>query len=174
MIAFRHAPSRYPFFWESMDQPSARWHRQNEGPAQYLADTPTGAWAEFLRHEGITEEIDLRGVTRAIWAVQISDTDFAIPELSEDITCGGEWSYDDCQEEAARLRSQGATALRAPSAALHQGGARGWRVESGLRAGPDTDGHVIVLFGTRPQTIGWLVTDRGRPPAETLLLVRHL
>jgi hypothetical protein len=48
--------------WEAASQPAARWHADGEGPAQYLADTPVGAWAEFLRHEGITDEADLSGV----------------------------------------------------------------------------------------------------------------
>ena len=56
MIVYRHADARFPFLWESADQPPARWHGSGEGPVQYFADTPDGAWAEFVRHEGITEE----------------------------------------------------------------------------------------------------------------------
>src|SRR5205823_2277822 len=40
-----------------------------DGPAQYFADTPVGAWAEFLRHEGITDEADLlQSCPRDNWA----------------------------------------------------------------------------------------------------------
>ena len=56
MILYRHADPRFPFLWESSEQPPARWHDSNEGPVHYFADTPDGAWAEFLRHEGITSE----------------------------------------------------------------------------------------------------------------------
>ena len=62
MILFRHCDRRFPFQWDAASQPAARWHADGEGPAQYLADTPVGAWAEFLRHEGITDEADLSGV----------------------------------------------------------------------------------------------------------------
>ena len=79
MIAFRHSDGRFPFLWEDANQPSARWHREGEGPVQYLADTPDGAWAEFLRHEEITDEIDLEGISRALWTVSITDTNFATP-----------------------------------------------------------------------------------------------
>jgi hypothetical protein len=46
-MLFRHTDPRFPFLWESTDQPPARWHDRGEGPVQYLADTPDGAWAEF-------------------------------------------------------------------------------------------------------------------------------
>jgi hypothetical protein len=56
MIVYRHADARFPFLWEGASQPPARWHGPGEGPVQYFADTPDGARAEFLRHEGIVEE----------------------------------------------------------------------------------------------------------------------
>lgn len=86
----------------------------------------------------------------------------------------GTESYGSCQEEAARLRESGAAALRARSAAMHAGAATGWRVERGFQRGPYREGHVLVLFGRRPAAVGWLIVDRGRPPAEILEFVRHL
>ena len=71
MILFRHCDRRFPFLWESSAQPGARWHAEGEGPVQYFADTPSGAWAEFLRHEGVREEKDLGGIRRALWAVEV-------------------------------------------------------------------------------------------------------
>jgi hypothetical protein len=65
-VGFRHGDPRFPFFWESDRQPEGRWHGSGEGPVQYLADTPDGAWAEFLRHEEITEVADLAGVRRRL------------------------------------------------------------------------------------------------------------
>lgn len=173
MILYRHNDNRLPFLWEDASQPSARWHRQGEGPAQYFADTPGGAWAEFLRHEEITEEADLEGVTRAIWAVEVADRVAVAPALPEAIARGGRETYPTCQDEAARLRADGATGLKTTSAALKNGRAGGWRVELGFRQGPAADGMTYVLFGARPDLIGWLVVDRGRPPAELLTAVRH-
>jgi hypothetical protein len=71
MIAFRQVDGRYPFLWESAAQPAGRWHGEGEGPAHYFADTPDAAWAEFLRHEEITDEADLRTIRRQMWAVEI-------------------------------------------------------------------------------------------------------
>jgi hypothetical protein len=68
-LAFRHCDPRFPFLWQTAVQPAARWHVTGEGPANYFSDTPTGAWAEFLRHEGITDVTDLAGVRRSLWAV---------------------------------------------------------------------------------------------------------
>ncbi|MEC5180543.1 RES family NAD+ phosphorylase [Arthrobacter sp. CG_A4] len=174
MIAYRQCDSRYPFFWEANNQPEARWHAQGQGPVQYLADTPVGAWAEFLRHEGITEEVDLAGVSRALWAVNVDDDTFETPDLSENLLFGDEHCYPQCQAEAARLRLRGAMALRAPSAALNPGAANGLLVDKGVHDGPAADGQVYVLFGRRPRTVGWLIVDHGSPPASVLPRVRHL
>ena len=59
MIGFRQVDARYPFLWEDSRQPEGRWHAAGDGPAHYIADTPDGAWAEFLRHEEITDPDDL-------------------------------------------------------------------------------------------------------------------
>ena len=45
---FRHADHRYPFLWESAAQPAGRWHADGDGPCQYLADTPDGAFMSTL------------------------------------------------------------------------------------------------------------------------------
>ncbi len=174
VILYRHNDNRHPFLWEDASQPGARWHRPGEGPAQYLADTPQGAWAEFLRHEEITEEADHDGVTRALWAVEVGDPDNTVaPALPEATARGGRGTHRACQDEAARLRAEGATALRTRSAALRDGRASGWRVELGLREGAPADGMTYVLFGRRPDLVGWRVVDRGRPPVEVLGAVRH-
>ena len=176
MILFRDCDRRFPFLWETADQPAARWHAHREGPAQYLADTPSGAWAEFLRHEGITEEADLAGVERALWAVDVAvDTiAFAAPKLARGAQFGGIDSYPGCQVEARRLRATGAQGVRARSAALRPGGATGWRVEGGEKDAPARDGEVLVVFGRRPDFVGWPVVEAGRPPARLLPRVRPL
>jgi RES domain. len=173
-LAFRHADARYPFFWEVADQPAARWHRDGAGPVQYLADTSDGAWAEFLRHEEITDPEDLAGIARSIWAVELpEDIDIAEPVTMPEAT-GGLDSYRACQTYAAHRRTAGVRMLRAPSAALLAGGAHGQVTDGGLQDAPGRDGIVWVLFGRYPRLRGWRVAARGRPEARLLSLVRPL
>lgn len=173
MIGFRHSDRRFPPLWEGNIQPAARWHAATEGPAHYFADTPDGAWAEFIRHEEITDPADLVTVERAMWAVDLPEIGYADVELPRADLTGGPDTYATCQGEAARLRATGAAGLRVPSAALRRGGAAGWRVEAGLQPGPARDGQVYVLFGGRPDLIGWQAAV-GRPSADLLPHVRHL
>lgn len=173
MIGFRHSDPRYPFLWEHHHQPAARWHAEGEAPAHYFSDTPDGAWAEFLRHEEITDPEDLPGIRRALWAVDVGEEPPVLPGLPPEALTGGPGTWKDCQEEARRLRARGATGFAAPSAALLPGAARGWRVDGGLQPGPDRDGKVIVLFGSRPDLVGWVATLAGGPGEDLLCRVRH-
>ena len=175
MIFYRHADPRFPFLWESADQPAARWHGPGEGPVQYFADTPDGAWAEFLRHEGITDESEVVNVRRALWAVEVPDHLIAdVPRLAEAVLTGGIETYDTCQKEARRLRNNGVAALRAPSAALIPGSAGGWKVDGGLQPAPERDGNVLVVFGTGPDFVGWMAAFAARPRSDLLARVRYL
>ena len=79
VIVFRHAPVGLPFLWESAGQPPGRWHGVEEGPAQYFASSPDAAWAEFVRHEEITDPADLVDVRRAFWAVSLPDEMRSLP-----------------------------------------------------------------------------------------------
>jgi hypothetical protein len=173
MIVFRHADASFPFLWEDASQPSARWHGDGDGPAQYFADTPDGAWAEFLRHEEIKDPADLATVRRAIWAVDLPDEPAERPDLPATTLLGGTATYPDCQAEAQRLRGLGAKRLVVPSAALSAGRAGGHRVDGGLRPGTPRDGKVIVLFGRRPDLAGWAAAIEGRPRDDLLPQVRH-
>jgi len=174
VICYRHADPRLPFLVETAAQPPARWHDAGEGPVQYLSDTPDGAWAEFLRHEEITETEDVATVRRALWAVDVSDEGYSAPNLPPEVLTGSLESYPACREEAGRIRSRGAPGIVAPSASLLPGGARGWRVDGGLAPAPDRDGRTIVLFGRRPDLVGWPATAEGRPREDLLRVVRHL
>lgn len=174
MIAYRHADPRLPFLYEDTDQAAARWHVAGEGPVNYFSDTPDGAWAEFLRHEEIREAEDLATIRRAIWAVDIGDEPAAQPALPAATLTGGPAMYAACREEARRLRRGGATCIDAPSTALMSGGARGHRVDGGVRPGPPREGRTVVLFGRRPTLVGWRATYEGRPAEELLARVRHL
>jgi hypothetical protein len=174
VIWFRNADRRWPFLWEDATQPPGRWHGAGEGPAQYLADTPDGAWAEFLRHEEITDPADLPGVARSLWAVEVPDDEPAArPRLPADVLRGGLLTYPDCQAEARDLRGDGATALEAPSAALVDGGARGEFVRAGLVEADERDGRVLVIYGARSDVRGWLCTVEGHPSERLLTLVHH-
>src|SRR5215467_384965 len=104
MIVFRQADARYPFLWEGPAQPAGRWHASGDGPAHYFADTPDGAWAEFLRHEEITEREDLVTIRRQLWAVEIGDAHLQPVRLPADVLTGGLETYTACQTEARRLR----------------------------------------------------------------------
>ena len=176
MIVFRQTDPRFPFLWEDATQPEGRWHGPGEGPVHYFADTPDGAWAEFVRHEEITDPLDVLTIRRAVWAVEVPDPDAPLPapELPARVVTGGRDTYARCQAEARRMRDGGAIGLEAPSAALPKHAAAGWRVESGLQRGPDRDPRVIALFGPRPDLVGWQAATEGRPDAELLGRVRRL
>lgn len=174
---FRSCDPAFSFLWESSDQPPARWHGAGGGPAHYLADTPAGAWAELLRHEAITDLEDAADLRRALWAIEVPDEDVAGAarvRISRSVATGGLASYDRCRALAERLRAGGATALMAPSAALAAGGAAGEHTDGGRRPGLAADGRVVVLFGPRPDLLGWLVVTGGSPPEDVLGSVRHL
>lgn len=174
MIGFRHADPRFPFLWEGPDQPAARWHATGDGPAHYFCDTPDGAWAEFLRHEEITDPEDLATIRRALWAVDLGNPELAKPDLPREVLTGGYASHPACRTEASRQRQLEAEGLKAPSAALLPGAARGWRVDGGLQPGEPRDGTVYVLFGRRPDLTGWRATAVGHPDQDLLAAVRRL
>jgi len=171
---FRTCDSRFPFLWTGGGQPPARWHGEGEGPVQYLADTPDGAWAEFVRHEELVDAADLAGVQRHLWSVEVPAGSEIVhqPSLDQSQLLGGFESHAACREEARRLRAKGATAIQAPSAALLPGAARGQRVSRGLVEAEKRDGRVLALFGRRPRLRGWLCAESGRPAARLLGLVR--
>jgi len=168
MIVFRQVHREFPFLWESARQPAGRWHAGGEGPVHYFSDTPDGAWAELLRHEEIRDPEDLAGIRATLWAVEIDDRSGARPRLPVKVLTGGCESYPMCRKEAGRLRRNGTSKLVAPSAALLAGCARGWQVRGRLRPGPRRDGRVIVLFGDRPDLVGWRAVEGGRPDGALL------
>ena len=173
MIVFRQTDARYPFLWEDDTQPPGRWHGPGEGPAHYLADTPDGAWAEFLRHEEITEPADLATIRRQLWAVDIGDEPATAVDVSAAVATGGLDSYPLCQAEARRLRRGGIRRILAPSAALRPGAAAGTLVQNGVRPAPPRDGRVIVVFGSPAGLVGWAAADSARPSEALLPAVRR-
>jgi hypothetical protein len=174
MIAFRQVDARHPFLWEVASQPPGRWHGEGEGPAHCFADTPDGAWAEFLRYEEISDPADLPTIRRQMWAVEIGNQSAEQIDLPPDILTGGPDTYTRCQQEARTLRARGVGRFAASSAALAPGGARGSRVHAGeLQPGAPRDGVVVVIFGPPDELMGWSAAVDGRPSVDLLPRVRH-
>ena len=173
MIAFRQVDARYPFLWEDASQPAGRWHGDGEGPAHYFADTPDGAWAEFLRHEEIADPEDLATIRRQMWAVEIGAARARRIVLPAAVLSGGVETYAHCQARARALRAKGARRIAAVSAALRPGGARGLCVDRGVRPAEPRDGLTIVIFGPPSDLRGWLAADEARPSADLLDRVNH-
>jgi len=173
MIGFRQVDARYPFLWEASTQPAGRWHAESDGPAHYFADTPDGAWAEFLRHEEITDAADVRTIRRQLWAVEIGDAPAVPVSLPEAIVMGDVGTYARCQREARAIRSAGAKRIIARSAALVRGGARGFVVNRGVQRATARDGHVVVIFGPPAEFVGWVAADAGQPSVDLLDRVHH-
>lgn len=178
MTVFRVCDSRFPFLWEAVPgvrQLPARWHGIGEGPVQYFADTPTGAWAEVLRHEEITDPADLAGLSTRIWAIRIPDVERHEPKLPLAALTSRPDGYETCREEARRLRAAGAEWIQTISAALKPGEAAGYRVgTAGLVRAPGRDGKVIVHFGRLPEAEGWCAAEGAQPDGQVLSQVRHL
>jgi len=174
MIGFRQVDARYPFLWEDSRQPEGRWHAAGDGPAHYIADTPDGAWAEFLRHEEITDPDDLPTIRRQLWAIDLGDAPAEPVRLPAAVLRGGIETYARCQREAAALRRRGHTRIVAPSAALKPGSAGGVRVHHGVVPAPPRDGRVFVVFGPPDNLVGWTAADGGSPAADLLARVNPL
>jgi hypothetical protein len=172
LIVFRNADPRWPFLWESDRQPAGRYNAAFDGPAQYFADTPDGAWAEFVRHAEIVDEEELLDVRRSLWAIEIGDEVPPLSTFPPAISTGDRGTYAACQSYARRLRDNGQTRIHERSAALIPGGARGRRVNNGLQEGPAREGTVIVIFDYLPANTGWCV-GTGNPPAHLLPITKH-
>jgi hypothetical protein len=174
VIFYRHVDPRFPFLWESADQPPARWHALGDGPVQYLSSTPDAAWAEFLRHEEIDDPADVATIERSLWAVDVPGPPQARPRLARDVLVGDESSYAACRAEATRMRERGAVGLLTPSAAVAPETPSGFRTRGGLRPARRRGESVVALFGRRPDLVGWAACDRGRPRVDLLDRVRRL
>jgi len=172
VIAYRHADPRFPFLREDPPHSAGRWNAPGE-LTHYFCDTPDGAWAEFLRHEEIRDPQDLPTIRRALWAVDIGEIPSQRPVLPFQLLTGGMDTWPACQQTVRQYREH-AKGIVAPSAALAPGTASGWRVDGGLRPGPDRDGQVFALFGRRPDLVGWAAAVDGRPGPDLLPKLKHL
>lgn len=174
--AFRACDSRWPWLWDSDQQPARRWHGEGEGPVHYFATSPQGAWAEIMRHEEIVDAADLEGLDLDLWMASVPRPEHT-PELDFEILVGGHGSYPACRDEARRLRQElGARGLVAPSAALLPGGAEFHTLDEHGHASIGADSEVIVVFGhpDRDEVVGVLCTRGGGPDAQLLDFVRYM
>jgi hypothetical protein len=165
MILFRQTPVGRPFLWQTVSQPEGRWHAAGEGPAHYFADTPDGAWVEFLRHSEIVDVDELKDIKRWVWAIEANIEPVSILEqgLDHKILTGNKKTYGICQKLARQLRNQGITSIVAPSAALRAGEANGWNLNDGLRPASPRDGYVFVVFGALTTAVAWLIGTASPP-----------
>jgi len=179
-VGFRVCDRRYSFLWQCAGQQAGRWNRKGDEPAHYLANTPTLAWAEWIRHQEIEDPADLEGVAASLWAVLIpehlTDQDLQPVTLSMVLVLGA------TQEAAGsrlalvdQLKAQGAQGLLAPSAALHHSDQilPCSRVRDGINQ-PDQllmPAQVILLWCAAEQLPGWCCVAEGRPEPELLPFV---
>jgi RES domain len=172
VTAYRNTDVDVPFYWDSDRQPAGRWHGDGEGPVQYLSTSPEASWAEFLRHQGITDPADLAGIERTMWAIELDPAEpETVPSLDVAIMTGDATSYSACQAEARALRAVGTTRIIAPSAAKAPGTSHGWMSDPDLHLGPPGNEATIVLIGRRPGQIAHMAAYVGRPDASLLPFV---
>ncbi|MDX1988649.1 MAG: hypothetical protein SFV17_18335 [Candidatus Obscuribacter sp.] len=175
MIVFLQTDSRFPFLWESTQQPEARYNAAGDGPVQYFADTCDGAWAEFVRHAEITDVEELSDVRRALWCIEVDDAQFeeSTPvDLSYEIATGNRTTCETCWNYARSLRDRGILRIKAPSAAIKRQEAGGFRVQEGIKPGQPRDGYIFVVFDIMPNITGWKAAEAG-PPEHVLAKTRH-
>jgi len=181
-LGFRVCDRRHPFLWSGAGQGSGRWNRAGDQPVHYLASTPTVAWAEWIRHQEITDPIDLAGVAAALWAVLIPqewgtrDLDpVALPldQVLDTSTAAQEARLALVDD----LKKQGAQGLLAPTAALHDSDRvlPAVRVSNGIEQPEQLaiPAQVILLWCEARALPGWCCVPEGRPGAELLPLVRR-
>ncbi|WP_320668486.1 RES family NAD+ phosphorylase [Patulibacter defluvii] len=102
-----------------------RWHDEHSPPTQYLSLSAAGAWAEMVRHFGLTDPADAADARFRLWRGWMELADVA--DLTAAGACerhglpAGALGSDDhqvCQLESHRLRGLGFEAVLSPSAAL--------------------------------------------------------
>lgn len=181
-LGLRVCDRRYPFLWTASGQQAGRWNRDGDEPVHYLANSPTVAWAEWIRHQEIEDPEDLEGVAAALWAVLMPEhwtqQDLQPVNLSMELVLGTTPEAKHARLALVdQLKRQGARGLLAPTAALHQS-------ETALPCTRVLDGteeadvlpaaaQVILLWCEAEQLPGWCCVPEGRPGAELLPLVRR-
>lgn len=181
-VGFRVCDRRHPFLWSGAAQVTGRWNSSGDQPVHYLAGTPTVAWAEWIRHQEITDPGDLAGVAAALWAVLIPqewgprDLDPVAMRLDEVLDTSPA-AQDARMALVEQLKKQGAQGLLAPTAALHHSDRvlPAVRVSNGIEQPEQLamPAQVILLWCEARVLPGWCCVPEGRPGAELLPLVRR-
>jgi hypothetical protein len=111
-------------WWVNSNRSEGRYNALGDPPVQYWCTHPLGPAAEFLRAQGPLSGADLEEVRLRLWVSRLPadllvtvDFDNASSYGIDPEALVGE-GYGPTQALAAQLRSQGATGLLVPSAAL--------------------------------------------------------
>lgn len=123
-VAFRYSNYDTPF-WVRPNSEPGRWHVVGDQPTQYLSTTVEGAWAELIRAEGLTSEVEVSLIRMPMWVAEVHVqriADYGSFEKAEAAGLAPDALIDDdygrCQAEGRRLREAGFQGVLAPSAAL--------------------------------------------------------
>lgn len=111
--------------WVHPNRRDGRWNIAGQGSTQYFSGDPEAPYAELMRHENLRTETEAATYRAHLWQGQIDESsivDYGTFRKAEEAGFPAEALVEDdherCQEEAAWLRSHGATGLITPSAAL--------------------------------------------------------
>ena len=140
------------------------------------------AWAEWIRHQEITDPGDLAGVAAALWAVLIPqewgtrDLDAVALPLDQ-VLDNSPAAQEARLALVGHLKKQGAQGLLAPTAALHHSD----KVLPAVRVSNESElpellampAQVILLWCEARLLPGWCCVPEGRRGAELLPLVRR-
>jgi RES domain-containing protein len=165
IVAFRYCDHDVPF-WARPNTRSGRWHLAGTEATQYWSLTPDGAWAELIRLEELTSEVELKRVRMPIWVCFVPSTGIADLRqeevrrsfgLSEEDLVSDDWQA--CQRAAGELRQRYRGVL-APNAALE--GATNLTL-FGPRRMVDLEDRLALASAVRAAKVAI-----GRPPSELL------
>lgn len=175
----------HPVLWRSgsrrlrSEQESARWHRKEDGYAQYFSLSTGGAWAEWIRARGVTTPAEAEHTLRNMYeccVIEVAIADWRTPDrirksgLDPTLLIG---PHGPCQELAGWLVSKGFHGVLSPNAAL----------EGAINLalfGPREERHLDPWesFGTStplgPDEIEIRLAEHGgHPPTELLTVTRR-
>ncbi len=179
--AYRHTSRAFLPLWygggaKSLRQESARWHREGEGVAQYLALSVNGAWAERCRYAAIRDENRRLEDRRNLWELQVIEHDIAdLRSFDAWAACGLDPAlavgpHPDAWPVADALRAGGYRGVLSPAAAFDRPGAVnltlfGERLEDehyGAMPDPAANPRPDVFLAAI------LITDAGAPTAYAM------
>lgn len=126
---YRHTSPNWPPLVHSAGEPqpsqeSGRWHRLGDGYAQYLSESPPGAWAELIRYYRIRSRDFAAEQQRNLWLIYVEETDIAdLGSFDAWEACGLDPAlaigpHADCQRLVVELHDAGYRGVLSPSAAL--------------------------------------------------------